>query len=636
MQDAVPQPRFATALLATGVRLQYAEQGDPGGDVLVFLHGYVDSWFSFSRLLPLLPTRYHAYAVDQRGHGDSERPTGGYAMDDLAADAVAFLDAVDASRATLIGHSMGGFVARRVAERHPERVAGLVLIGSAVSPVTEGVLKLREAVQALPDPVPPDFVRAFQAGPVPLPEPFFEGVVAASRAVPAHVWRSALDGVLGTNDAVELGRIAAPTLLLSGEGHAYFGRVEQERLAAAIPGATLMLYPETGTAPHWERPERVAADLEAFLRAIEPVTDRQGRAMDPKIAFMGGGAIGSYLGAFLTRAGYRPTIIDPWPANVEAMRGKGITVSGGGEEFTVKVDALHLCEVQSIRTPFDIVFIAMKSYDTEWAATLMRGYLAPTGCMVSAQNGINDETIARIVGFERAVGCTISTITVGLDQPGHVVRGGRSGRERGYAIFRVGELSGVLSPRVERIAAMLDCVDAARTTTNIWGERWAKLAANSMGNTLTAMSGLGPAALADVTPRFALLRDQVAREVVLVGRALGVSVESIGGRPADAWIEDAGMQSADPPPATTTLRPAASGDGGGWQASTSQDIAKGRRTEIDYLNGYVAARGREVGVPTPVNDAIVTVFKEVESGVLAPDPANVDRVWDLSHEAVRV
>ena len=357
--------------------------------------------------------------------------------------------------------------------------------------------------------------------------------------------------------------------------------------------------------------------------------------MEPRIAFMGGGAIGSYLGAFMTRAGYRPTIVDPWPANVEAMRGQGITVSGGGEEFTVGVDALHLTELQAVREPFDIVFIAMKSYDTAWGTTLMKGYLAPTGCVVSAQNGINDETIARIVGYERTVGCTISTITVSLVEPGRVVRGGRSGRERGYAIFRVGELSGVLSPRVERIAAMLDCVDAARTTTNIWGERWAKLAANSMGNTLTAMSGLGPGALADVTPRFPVLRDQVAREVAAVGRALGVNVESIGGRPAAAWLEDDPSALPEPPATSAARSSAGNGEGGGWQASTSQDIAKGRRTEIDYLNGYVAARGREVGMPTPVNDAIVTVFKEVESGARPPDPANVDRVWDLSRAAVR-
>ena len=115
MQQVAPKVQFATTRLATGVRLRYAEQGDPGGEPIVFLHGYTDSWWSFSRLLPFLAAeRYHAYALDQRGHGDSERPESGYALDDLAADVVAFLDAVGAPRAIVVGHCMGGFVAARV------------------------------------------------------------------------------------------------------------------------------------------------------------------------------------------------------------------------------------------------------------------------------------------------------------------------------------------------------------------------------------------------------------------------------------------------------------------------------------------------------------------------------------------
>src|SRR5215212_7125868 len=141
MARAVPQLRFATTRLRTGPQVHYAEQGDPDGEPLVFVHGYPDSWYSFSRLLPLLaPARWHAYAFDQRGFGDSQRPAGGYTPDDFAADVVAFLDAVGVARATLVGHSMGSFIARRVAETHPERVARLVLIGSAVTPVNDVTL----------------------------------------------------------------------------------------------------------------------------------------------------------------------------------------------------------------------------------------------------------------------------------------------------------------------------------------------------------------------------------------------------------------------------------------------------------------------------------------------------------------
>ena len=164
---------------------------------------------------------------------------------------------------------------------------------------------------------------------------------------------------------------------------------------------------------------------------------------------------------------------------------------------------------------------------------------------------------------------------------------------------------------------------------------WAGPTAGRRALDLGCGTGRHAIALADATPRFAPLRDQVVREVVAVALALGVNAEPIGGRPAAAWLEDAPMTQYEPPSAATAPRPARAGDGG-WKASTSQDVAKGRRTEIDYLNGYVSMRGREVGVPTPVNDAIVTVMKEVESGARPPDPANVDRVWDLCHEAVRV
>ena len=112
---------FATTAVATGPRLHYAEQGDPGGAALLFIHGWPDSWFSFSRVLPLLPTAYHAYAIDLRGFGDSERPADSYTIDQFATDVLA-MDAVGIARATLIGHSMGTFIARRVA--HPAETRG--------------------------------------------------------------------------------------------------------------------------------------------------------------------------------------------------------------------------------------------------------------------------------------------------------------------------------------------------------------------------------------------------------------------------------------------------------------------------------------------------------------------------------
>jgi non-heme chloroperoxidase len=272
MHHADRRLRFAITRLATGPQVHYAEQGDPDGETILFLPAYADSWFSYSRMLPLLPARFHAFALDQRGHGDSERPSCCYTVDDLAADTVAFLDAAGIERATLVGHSGSCFTARRVAVTHPERVVGLVLIGAPLSLAKPAVVAFQATVHALEDPVPAEFAREFQVGAVhvPLPEEFLEGLVAESRKLPAHVWKAALDGLVAFDDAADLGRITASTLLIWGDHDAVVSLEDQQRLKEAIPDARLKVYPETGHSPHWERPERVAADLDASRDRIGP------------------------------------------------------------------------------------------------------------------------------------------------------------------------------------------------------------------------------------------------------------------------------------------------------------------------------------------------------------------------------
>jgi non-heme chloroperoxidase len=266
---------FATTpLLSTGVSLRYAEQGDQGGEAIVFLHGYSDLWFSFSRILPLLSPEYHAFALTERGHGESDKPECCYTVDDFAADVDAFMDAVGIGKATLVGHSGGSFMAQRVALSYPHRVSRCVLIGSATTLLNnEGIRELGKEMLALEDPVPPEFVREFQESTIyyPVPDEFLETVVSESLKLPARVWRDYWEGVVLTVDhAARLDGIDVPTLILWGEQDALFPREEQERLAAAIPGATLKMYPETGHAVHWERPEWVVRDLEAFIKNTRP------------------------------------------------------------------------------------------------------------------------------------------------------------------------------------------------------------------------------------------------------------------------------------------------------------------------------------------------------------------------------
>jgi pimeloyl-ACP methyl ester carboxylesterase len=261
----------ADVRLATGVRLHYAVSGDPRAEPLVLLHGYSDSWRSFALALPGLAARHRVYALDLRGHGDSERPAGGYAMRDLAADVIAFLDAQRIPRATVVGHSMGSFVAQQVALAAPDRVRGLVLVGSVTAPrrIT-GIHELKAAVDAFAGadtPAPVAFAREFQESTVhsPIPAAFMDDAVAASRRLPARVWRALMDGMLATDVPAALAARRVPTLLLWGERDAMCPRAEQDALVALLPGATLIAYAETGHALHWERPARFVADVERFV-----------------------------------------------------------------------------------------------------------------------------------------------------------------------------------------------------------------------------------------------------------------------------------------------------------------------------------------------------------------------------------
>src|SRR5579862_6514436 len=150
--------------------------------------------------------------------------------------------------------------------------------------------------------------------------------------------------------------------------------------------------------------------------------------MTTRIAFVGAGAMGSYVGARIASAGGDVTLIDPWPEHVDAIKKHGVVLSGTEGAATIPVEALHICEVQRLMTrPVDVAFVSVKSYDTDWATMLIKQYLSPSGFVVSLQNCINEERIARIVGWGRTLGCVASTIGVSLDRPGQVVRTYKAG-----------------------------------------------------------------------------------------------------------------------------------------------------------------------------------------------------------------
>jgi 2-dehydropantoate 2-reductase len=212
-----------------------------------------------------------------------------------------------------------------------------------------------------------------------------------------------------------------------------------------------------------------------------------------KIAVVCTGAVGGYAGAHMVKAGEDVTFIDFWPEHVDYMKQHGLTITHlkDVEPFTVPVRALHVTEAQQLskEQPFDIAFICTKSYDTAWAATMFKQYMAHDGYMVSLQNCMNEETIAGVVGWGKTLGSIASSITVGLNAPGQIARAaGKSGTK--HTVFRAGEVHGRVTERAKEVCALLANADSAMVTENLWGERWSKLVTNVMGNGLSACTGM--------------------------------------------------------------------------------------------------------------------------------------------------
>ena len=253
--------------LKTGITMKYLEAGDPNGPVLLLVHGYGDSSFSYSRVLPLLDKRYRIVIPDQRGHGETDKPESGYEMKNFAADLAALMDALNIRSATVVGHSMGSFVSMQTALDHPEKVGRLVLIGTAPTARNKATSEFLPVVQALKDPVPRAFIEEFQsaASSPSLPKSFFESIIGESSKLPANVWRKALEGTLKPDFTPELKKIKVPVTIFWGEKETLFSREEQDLLLKHLPEANLIVFPNSGHSPNWEEPEKFAKDLNQIL-----------------------------------------------------------------------------------------------------------------------------------------------------------------------------------------------------------------------------------------------------------------------------------------------------------------------------------------------------------------------------------
>jgi 2-dehydropantoate 2-reductase len=346
--------------------------------------------------------------------------------------------------------------------------------------------------------------------------------------------------------------------------------------------------------------------------------------MTKQIAILSTGAIGSSIGADLSHAapaGYNVSLVDQWPAHVDAMKANGLHVKMPDSELRTPVQAYHLCELSSLKRQFDIVILAAKSHDTRWLCEFIKPYLKEDGVIVGAQNGMNNADIIDIIGKPRVLGCVLE-LSAEVFTPGHVQRN----TDPAHTWIGLGEFDGGVTPRLTEVERLLKHSAKITITDNIEGAKWTKLVNSSM--ILAPFGALGLSSWQAVEiPEVVKLCAQLATETMRVGAAHGYKLDAIFGLSPEEFM---GPEEKIIDKLLYTIL----GHMGKKGSRTArgvvfQDFLKGRRTETNHLNGHIARKGREINIATPANDAIVELCRRIERGELKPDKSNIDVILKM-------
>jgi len=293
-----------------------------------------------------------------------------------------------------------------------------------------------------------------------------------------------------------------------------------------------------------------------------------------KVAVMGAGAVGCYYGAMLARAGHEVVLIGR-PAHVAAVRRDGLRLQALSFDERVRLDA---STEPSAVAGAGLVLFCVKSADSESAAAQIAPHLAPGALVLTLQNGVDNDARVRSVLPGHEVAAAVVYVATEMADPGHVRHHGR------------GELVIAPSRMSEAVARQFAAAGVpTEISPDVRGSLWAKLVLNCAYNALSAITQLPYGEIVKNAGVAGVLRDVVA-ECLAVAKAEGVEV------PGDIAAAVAGIARTMP----------------AQYSSTAQDLARGKRSEIDHLNGFIVRRGEALGVPVPANRLLWTLVRLLE------------------------
>lgn len=349
---------------------------------------------------------------------------------------------------------------------------------------------------------------------------------------------------------------------------------------------------------------------------------------DPHIVVAGAGAIGSLVAAHLVAAGRSVTVIDGWYPHVEAMRANGVVIEAPDETIGTPVPAHHIDEVDTIDRPADLLLVASKAQESAVMLGLTSTLRSPETVVLPLQNGMTQEWFTRMLGGRsRLLGAAVH-VPAELVGPGRV----RRYLPRGRRTLSVGPQERGASRLAHQVAELLMPAGQCDVATDLAAVKWAKLAVNTMTNAPAGLTGWTTGRLWS-DARSVPLVARAAGETLAVAHAAGVEVAPVYGRLAPARFRQALHDAEIAEEVHEAIREMGAERVGASESRPSllQDVDRGRRTEVAYLNGYVVARGRELGVATPVNEALARLVMDMDRGLLEQHPDHIDVIERETH-----
>ncbi|MDR2266717.1 MAG: 2-dehydropantoate 2-reductase [Christensenellaceae bacterium] len=334
-----------------------------------------------------------------------------------------------------------------------------------------------------------------------------------------------------------------------------------------------------------------------------------------KIAVYGAGSIGTVLGAFMARAGLPVDLICRNKAHVAALKENGAIIEGT-THFTIKVNAL---EPDEMTDTYDIIFLATKTIGNNETVEKLKTVLAPDGVLCTIQNGLPEYDIANIVGENRTLGCAIAW-GAELVSPGHC----KLTSAPDACTFSLGAITDNMSSKISAVKKLLETMGPVDADDNFIGARWSKLLINAAFSGLSAVTGNNFGEISD-NKKSRLYAQYIIKECIAVGHANSVKFAKVQGKDIVKLLN---FSTKIKRRISFAIIPIAIKKHRSITASMLHDLKKGKPCEIDAINGAVSKTGKRLGVPTPYNDAVVSIVKRIEKGELMPSTKNLD---ELAH-----